>query len=849
MATLETCSLLWLNRVVTAEGRSTRSASPGSGARVWPAVSLRLRADLRSHRRTWLALSLIVGLAAGVVLAATAGAQRTDTAFPRWLATNNAGDVLVSPQGTGTGPGQYDEGLGHLPQVQAITTLTVPDMAFRLPSGRLDPDFYAVDSIDGKYGVSIDRPKILQGAMFDPTRADEVLVDPELASLDHLSAGSRVRFYGVPNDHQGNEDIKLAFALTFRVSGIAVFDNQVVPVSDSDAEPEALFTPAFARTGAGSHIPGADGVIVRLRPGTDITRFDSQATALVKRYPKAGPGQPFIANLADERAQVQQAIKPEAIALALFALLAGLAGLVVIAQLLGRQLVLDATDFPVLRAVGMDRRQLVTLACVRAGAVTFAGACAAVVVMILTSPLLPIGPARLAEPSPGFELNGLAIVVGLLAVVLLPLALVLPIAWRVSRPTWTPGRVPVGRPSWLSAVLSGHGSLSARIGTRMALEPGQGDAAVPVRSALVGSSLAVAAIIASIVFGSSLLGLVSTPKLFGQNWTLNFNLGFGALPTSIAKPIISSATGVAQYSGGNYGVVNVAGRAVPAIGVAALHGSVFPTLLVGRPPATRSEIDLGARSLKDAGKTVGQWVSVRVRGVARRMHIVGEPIFPAFGEGSFTPTSLGTGAAVSASLLNPTATGGCPSGASCYGFFLLRFAPGSDLGSASAQLVAAATAAGCPSGECHATTDQPPADIADYSRVRETPILLAGVLALLAVAVIAHALLVSIRRRRRELATLKVLGFVRRQVQGTVAWQATTLAVVALAVGLPLGVLAGRWIWGLFAGSVGVSAAASVPVLAVLVAIPITIGVANLLAAGPGWVAGRLPPARVLRGE
>src|SRR5262249_57244033 len=73
-----------------------------------------------------------------------------------------------------------------------------------------------------------------------------------------------------------------------------------------------------------------------------------------------------------------------------------------------------------------------------------------------------------------------------------------------------------------------------------------------------------------------------------------------------------------------------------------------------------------------------------------------------------------------------------------------------------------------------------------------------------AVAALAHALLVSMRRRRRELAILKTLGFTRRQVAATLAWQATAIAVVAVIVGLPVGILAGRWAWNLFADQLGV---------------------------------------------
>ena len=68
-----------------------------------------------------------------------------------------------------------------------------------------------------------------------------------------------------------------------------------------------------------------------------------------------------------------------------------------------------------------------------------------------------------------------------------------------------------------------------------------------------------------------------------------------------------------------------------------------------------------------------------------------------------------------------------------------------------------------------------------------------------------------------------------------------------MAVGLPLGALAGRWAWILFAGAAGAPADAVVPFPAVLLFVPATLALAALVAAIPGRAAGRLTPAAVLR--
>jgi ABC-type lipoprotein release transport system permease subunit len=147
------------------------------------------------------------------------------------------------------------------------------------------------------------------------------------------------------------------------------------------------------------------------------------------------------------------------------------------------------------------------------------------------------------------------------------------------------------------------------------------------------------------------------------------------------------------------------------------------------------------------------------------------------------------------------------------------------------------------------TTDQRPGDIQDYAGVRDTPLALGAVLVLLAVGTLAHVLLTGVRRRRRDLAVLKTLGLLRSQLLRVVSWQATSLAAAALLVGLPLGLLAGRWAWLLFADSAGVGSQADVPVPLVLLVIPVTLVLAVLLAVVPGWTAARIRPALILRSE
>jgi predicted lysophospholipase L1 biosynthesis ABC-type transport system permease subunit len=85
-------------------------------------------------------------------------------------------------------------------------------------------------------------------------------------------------------------------------------------------------------------------------------------------------------------------------------------------------------------------------------------------------------------------------------------------------------------------------------------------------------------------------------------------------------------------------------------------------------------------------------------------------------------------------------------------------------------------------------------------------------------------------------------------VQSTVAWQATAIAGVSLIVGVPLGLLAGRWAWILLADQVAIVPAPVISPL-LLLAIPAVLVLANAIAAIPARSAARTQPAVVLRTE
>ena len=101
---------------------------------------------------------------------------------------------------------------------------------------------------------------------------------------------------------------------------------------------------------------------------------------------------------------------------------------------------------------------------------------------------------------------------------------------------------------------------------------------------------------------------------------------------------------------------------------------------------------------------------------------------------------------------------------------------------------------------------QRPAQIVNYRTIGLTPVALAVGLGVGALVALALTLAASVRRRRRDLALLKALGFTNRQLAAAVATQATVAATVGIVVGIPLGIVIGRQVWTLFAKNIHRSA-------------------------------------------
>ncbi len=175
-------------------------------------------------------------------------------------------------------------------------------------------------------------------------------------------------------------------------------------------------------------------------------------------------------------------------------------------------------------------------------------------------------------------------------------------------------------------------------------------------------------------------------------------------------------------------------------------------------------------------------------------------------------------------------------------YLIARVAPGAKLSTVE-QRVAAIPQVERPFGP------SVPVEVDRLRKVKWLTATLAALLAVLALLAVGHALVTSVRRRRRELAVLKTLGFDRRQIRAAVAWQATTLASIGLIVGIPAGVIIGSLVWRQVADGLGVSTIPPIPVHALLVTIPCALAAVNLIALLPARAAAQTRPAVALRSE
>jgi hypothetical protein len=799
------------------------------------AAALRAWVTSRARRTAWgiVASALVVAVLGGLALACAAGARRTASAYERYQRTNRVSDLSVNS--AIEDPAELLERTADLPQVRSAQTY----VAFNALIDRDDSKFFeAVGSVDGRY-LDQDRLAIVSGRLADPDDPDEVVVNEVAADMYGLRTGDTLKADFFTEDQVEDPTLDPSTASPAlhaepRITGIGLFPDEVAQ-DESDALPRVVFTPALTR----GHLDLAtyewQGLLLAGgRDDVPAVRAD-YGRLLVEHAERTGQELPpghrgNVQETGDLVDRVQRAVRPQAVALGLFAAVIGLAAVVLGAQAVTRHVRATADDQRVLSGLGVGPRPL-TLAATALGVVpALAGAVGAVAVAVALSPLAPIGPVRRIEPNRGLSLDATAVLGGaaLLFVVLAAAAAVS----AVSALRHEADEAPAGSPrtAWLTRSLPAP----ARVGVGFAR------AARPV---VVAAVVGVAAVVAALTFGSSLRHLVATPALYG--WTGDAVVfddgGYGNMDPEAASAALAEDDDVEAWAAARFEVATAEGRAVPAMSYLPLRGDLAPPILDGHGLQGPDEVVAGSRTLDQLGLAVGDTVELEVGGETARRRIVGRATLPAIGIVHGARTSLGDGFVVPAAPSDDVA----PLGEEGIGYSALfvRFRPGVDEDEARGRLGAISDEVGSYPGSSEVLGVQRPAEIAQHRTMRSSPTFLAGALAAAVLASLVFALAASARRRRRELAVLKVLGMTSRSVGRTIQVQSGVTMAVGILLGVPLGIAGGRWAWRTYAGEIDVVDVARVPVLAVVLVAAAAAVLAFVVALGPAVAARRAPVA------
>ncbi|MGZ4700112.1 MAG: FtsX-like permease family protein [Ilumatobacteraceae bacterium] len=831
---------------------------------VWSVAWFRFRAGLRRQRGSYLSLVLLIGLVGGVAIGAVAAARRTQSSYPAYMRSTNPSDLHVidlAQVTVGNHATSFQQSLAGLPNVKRVASWGVPNVVELAPDGapaarNADAEamgVFVIVSSDGLFAEQ-DRVTVVRGRMADPQRADEVVMSAPAAGALGARLGQQFHLGFYTNDQANSPGYRTAavqpvFKLDVTLVGIVVFNNEVVQ-DDTDRLPtDVLLNPAIGARLA--RCCGADG----FSAGLQLAHGDRDLAVVEAEIAKAIPTAVVTSVTSAQISKAERAIEPESIALGVFGGIAALAALLIAGQVIGRQLRRGEREVGVLRSLGASPAMTATDGLIGVFGSIVVGALLAAGVAVSLSPLAPLGPVRAVDPTPGVTFDWTVLGLGVLVLIAGLGIVTLAMAHRgASERVGQRDRRRLSRPSALGLAATTAGlPPPAAVGLRFATEPGSGTNAAPVRSAMLGGGLAVVVVVSTLIFGASLHTLVSRPPLYGWNWDYEMRSaysGISNIPESKAKPLLDGDKDVAAWAGVFFGTAQIDGLTVPVLG-SDPGAPVAPSMLSGHALDAPGEVVLGATTMAQLHKRTGDMVSVRVGdGSATSLVIVGTAALPAIGIAVTLHMGLATGAVLSQTLFPPDDRGfGDHDGPEAY---FVRLRSGVDQAAALRALDTVAQGMYTDSNHDGPVTVLPvqrPAEIVNYRSMGTAPTLLGASLAAGAVSALALTLIASVRRRRRDLALLKTLGFTPFQVAAAVAWQSTVAALVGTIGGVPAGTIGGRWLWTRFAEGIHVVPQPTVPVLPIMLIAVAAVALANIVAAIPARIAARTPAAALLRAD
>jgi hypothetical protein len=803
-----------------------------------------LRLDLRRRWRSLAVLTLLVALACGTVMAATAGARRGGSAVDRLYDATLAATATVSPMT----PGFDWDRVRKLPGVEAVGTIVLGDVPLNLErieasgnSHTEDEDHYWFSFGDTDMGRTVERPAVLAGRLADPARVDEAMVTALFAENVHLRVGDTVtaRLFTPEQadafylDNARNAPTGPRQPL--RIVGIVRSPVVNTNLHHSVFMTTVAFTDAYRANlvGGGGH--GDDYGVVRLTDGeAGLPDFQRRLAELTGRDDIG------VVSLAEHARDTKKMTGFERDALLVFALAALVASAVVLTQAAARHAAASATDLQVLRTLGMTAGQATASAAAGPALASVVGVLVAAAVAVAASGLFPFGTAADYEPDPGVDVD-LAVLGGTSALVMVIVAAAAAFGARQAFAGQRSAATP--RASVIASAAYKLGlPVPVVFGTRFALEPGRGRAAVPVRPALLGAVVGVLGVLAALTFHAGVADAADNPQRFGQTYQIGGWAGYNGKDFTPFEPIREAFTADPDVVAVNDTRVGEATANATPVEIFSHDpggdGRPLPVVtLSGRMPAAPFEIALAPETARETGAEAGD--TLTFAGTAQApMRVTGVAFTPGSGGGS----GYAKGAWVTAEGYRAL----FPNGSFSYHQIYVALRPGVDAGAVRQRVWAALSGEG--STAEFGVVDLP-REAEQLHNVRMLPLALGVFLALLAVAATGHALATAVRRRRHDVAVLRALGITRRQSRLIVLTQAITLSAVGLAFGVPLGVALGRTVWRVVAEFTPVLYIPPVAPLALALAVPVALGVGILLAATPARRAARIRIGDTLRAE
>ena len=790
-------------------------------------------------RRRWLslaAIALTVGFVSGAVTTALAGARRTNTSIERFRDWAHASDGNFQTSSLEEAA-PLRAFLARRSEVVAVAQRRLVN-GFLL--GRPISDIALVTDPEGRYGVVVDRPRLLVGRFPAPDASDEIMLNELAGRLAGVRVGGVLRI-----KTWSEKDLEALFGgngfpgfngprVEVTVVGIArMLDG--LPGDVGRTSPYGITAPAFlaVHRGVGAWPPA---VYVRTRNGEAFAKL----SAAVGKTRVPGVDNATYSAGSTARTEYldasQKAADSATWALFVFAAAAALVGALVIGQAVLRHLT-GASPPEILAQLGMTRTDTARAFTIPVLVAAVIGAIAGALLAVLASPLLPIGLARRAEIAPGIWIDPLI----LLGCVTLAVALVAAFAFLAARQTFARSRDKRSHsyrtPAAVRAAKRAGAPPVVDIGIRFAAERHAGARAFPVRTVFAGLAVAVASIAAAGVVSTSFARLAHQPARWGWNWSSEPD-HFGSGDMSVIEQRLVRDDRVAGVGELVTGSVTVEGVETSGWAMKSVKGDMAMTLRRGRLPAGANEIALGEDTVAHAKTRIGGTVRIAAPDAptSHSFMIVGTVVFrsqseePVLNAGAaFTPEGF---ASVVRDKTNIQSS------------IELRYPHDAN----APELEAALTKDyGL---EFNAfTMPQVPGVIRHLSETRTVAIALALFFAVLGTLALAHTLVVGTGRRRRQLAVFRVLGFRPVQVRGAIVVQAIALGLAAVVVGLPAGIVLGRFVWRVLTNGLGGRNDPATPWIVIATAIPVTVLWATVLASWPAWRAGRTPVAESLHVE